>query len=387
MNSKPLAKLIFPKHARMQSTHHHFDQVLTKKHHNAIVVVLNRPKALNALNLPMVRHLLPLYEEWENDASVSAIVMKGEGRAFCAGGDIVHIYESGLNKTRDAQDFFFEEYLLNYRIGTLKTPHVAILNGITMGGGVGLSVHGSFRVATENTLFSMPETGIGFFPDVGGTYFLPRLNRSLGTFLALTGCRLKGKAIKAAGIATHFVPSSHIEQLEGEISEIKGKDASKVTHVLGKYAQPCHWGETDFSEDTLGMIERVFSKNSMEEIIEGLKNENSEFAAKQLATLHKNSPFSLKVTFEQMKRGKSLDLRQSLELEYAMSQNFMRGHDFYEGVRELLVTKSNSPQWKPSSLQQINNEQVQSYFHYPAGIKKLDLSKSYDYYRQLDSKL
>jgi len=268
--------------------------------------------------------------------------------------------------------FFFEEYQLNYLIGTLKTPHISILNGITMGGGVGISVHGKFRIATENTLFAMPETGIGFFPDVGGTYFLPRLHNSFGTFLALTGHKLKGKAVRAAGIATHFIPSSRINEAEEAISNIKRKNEDDVNHVLNTFSEQCQWGDTEFTPELLEKINAFYSKSSVEEILELLKGDPSEFAAQQLKTLKKMSPTSLKITLQQMQRGKNLSLKEALELEYAISQNFMNGHDFFEGVRSLLVTKTNNPQWNPSNIEGVGN--VDHYFNYSSDMTRLNLS-------------
>eukprot|EP00003_Mantamonas_plastica_P022486 TRINITY_DN3838_c0_g1_i3.p1 TRINITY_DN3838_c0_g1~~TRINITY_DN3838_c0_g1_i3.p1 ORF type:complete len:316 (-),score=68.62 TRINITY_DN3838_c0_g1_i3:427-1374(-) len=188
-------------------------EILEESNTNVKTFVLNRPKALNALNLPMVRTLTEQYKMWDQNPAANMIVLKATGeRAFCAGGDIRSIYDSvkGDNSGQNtlAQDFFKEEYQLNHLIGTLSKPHVALINGITMGGGVGLSVHGTFRVATENTMFAMPETAIGLFPDVGGSFFLPRLQGELGMFLALTGQRLKSSDVKHAGIATHFVPAA-----------------------------------------------------------------------------------------------------------------------------------------------------------------------------------
>eukprot|EP01126_Amoeba_proteus_P021381 TRINITY_DN2171_c0_g1_i1.p1 TRINITY_DN2171_c0_g1~~TRINITY_DN2171_c0_g1_i1.p1 ORF type:complete len:262 (+),score=35.35 TRINITY_DN2171_c0_g1_i1:83-868(+) len=218
------------------------DEVIVEKRGASVTVTMNRPKVLNSLSLDMVRYLTPLYTQWEEDPSVSSIILRGQGRAFCAGGDIVQIYESGKTGTSLSRDFFREEYVLNHLIGTLRTPHVAIIDGITMGGGVGLSVHGKFRVASDNTVFAMPETGIGFFPDVGGTYFLPRLKGALGMFLGLTGYRLKGKHVVCAGIGTHYVPTENLKELENSLSMLTSKDSQHVEELISKFSTPVDWG-------------------------------------------------------------------------------------------------------------------------------------------------
>jgi len=336
--------------------------VLVSKNHHSLVVTLNRPAALNALDLGMVNSLLSIYPESEIDPSVSNIVLKGQGgKAFCAGGDIVKIYESGLQGTSLCSDFFRKEYTLNHLIGSLQTPHIAILNGITMGGGVGVSVHGKFRVATETTLFAMPETGIGFFPDVGGSYFLPRLAGSLGMFLGLTGYRLKGKHVAAAGVATHFVSQADLPSLEEDLSKLDNKDPKNVATVLNKYQKTADWNDSELSPH-LELINQIFSLGSVEEIFSALLSSNSEFASSILQTLSKMSPTSLKVTHEQIRRGKSMSLAEALQMEFKMTGHFMKGHDFFEGVRELLVTKTKNQKWNPPTLEETDNEKVQQYF-------------------------
>ncbi|KAJ7371315.1 hypothetical protein OS493_026960 [Desmophyllum pertusum] len=200
------------RHLRMSSTSAETDaEILLEIKNKVGVITLNRPKALNALNLNMIRQMYPVLQKWDVDPAVSLVLIKGTGdRAFCAGGDVRAIAEAGKKGDSLTKVFFKEEYMLNYAIGTLQTPYVAFINGITMGGGVGLSVHGRFRVATERTVFAMPETAIGLFPDVGGGYALPRMKGKLGLYLALTGHRLKGYDVKHAGVATHFVTSEKV---------------------------------------------------------------------------------------------------------------------------------------------------------------------------------
>uniref|UniRef100_A0A8C8DRF1 3-hydroxyisobutyryl-CoA hydrolase n=1 Tax=Oryzias sinensis TaxID=183150 RepID=A0A8C8DRF1_9TELE len=285
-------------------------EVLLDKVGRAGVITMNRPKVLNALNLTMIRQILPQLKKWENDAETDIVIIKGAGgKAFCAGGDIRAVTEAGKVGDSLAQDFFREEYTLNNTIGSFKKPYIAFIGGITMGGGVGLSVHGRFRVATEKTLFAMPETAIGLFPDVGGGYFLPRLQGKLGLFLALTGFRLKGRDVQRAGVATHFVDSVKIPDLENELVDFKSPSDAEVTKVLSKM-----------------------------------------------------SPTSLKITYRQLQAGATLSLQEVLVMEYRLSQACMRGCDFYEGVRAVLVDKDQSPKWNPSTLEEVSEQSVDECF-------------------------
>ncbi|AWP12620.1 putative lanosterol synthase-like isoform 7, partial [Scophthalmus maximus] len=211
-------------------------EVLLEKVGRAGVITLNRPKVLNALNLTMIRQIYPQLRKWENDNDTDIVIIKGDGgKAFCAGGDIRAVTEAGKVGDSLAQDFFREEYILNDAIGSCRKPYIALIDGITMGGGVGLSVHGRFRVATEKTLFAMPETAIGLFPDVGGGYFLPRLRGRLGLFLALTGFRLKGRDVHRAGVATHFVESKKIPDMEKELVDLTSPSPEDISRVLDTY--------------------------------------------------------------------------------------------------------------------------------------------------------
>ncbi|KXJ18578.1 3-hydroxyisobutyryl-CoA hydrolase, mitochondrial [Exaiptasia diaphana] len=295
---------------------------------NVGLITLNRPKALNALNLSMIRKIYPVLKAWDQDPEVGLVIIKGTGeKAFCAGGDVRAIAEAGLRGEDLTKDFFREEYTLNYTIGTLQTPYVALINGITMGGGVGLSVHGHFRVATEKTLFAMPETAIGLFPDVGGGHALPRLEGCLGTFLALTGHRLKGIDVKHAGVATHFVTLDKLSELEESLH-----------------------GLSDFKLRTVkGLLDDFDSK-----------------------TINKMSPSSCKVTLRQLQNGGTMNLAECLQMEYRLSQRFMENEDFYEGIRAVLIDKDNSPTWSPNSLDKVSDEKVDSYF-LPLGPRELEL--------------
>ncbi|XP_049449279.1 3-hydroxyisobutyryl-CoA hydrolase, mitochondrial [Epinephelus fuscoguttatus] len=356
---------------RLQRIHGHMmssrvePEVLLERVGCAGVITINRPKVLNALNLTMIQQIYPQLKEWENDNETDIVIIRGSGgKAFCAGGDIRAVTEAGKVGDPLAEDFFREEYILNNAIGSCRKPYIALIEGITMGGGVGLSVHGRFRVATEKTLFAMPETAIGLFPDVGGGYFLPRLRGKLGLFLALTGFRLKGRDVQRAGVATHFVESKKIPDLEKELVDLKSPSAEDVSKVLDSYQnQSSLDSEKPFVLDKhMSDIDRLFSSSSVEGIVQNLKADGSEFANKQAETLSKMSPTSLKITYRQLQAGATLSLQDVLVMEYRLSQACMRGCDFYEGVRAVLVDKDQNPKWNPSTLEEVSEQAVEQCF-------------------------
>uniref|UniRef100_A0A4W4HGT7 3-hydroxyisobutyryl-CoA hydrolase n=1 Tax=Electrophorus electricus TaxID=8005 RepID=A0A4W4HGT7_ELEEL len=334
-------------------------EVLLERVGNAGVITLNRPKALNALNLNMIRHIYPQLKKWEEDSETDIVIIKGVGgKAFCAGGDIRAVTDAGKAGGPLAQDFFREEYILNNTIGTYKKPYVALIDGITMGGGVGLSVHGQFRVATEKTVFAMPETAIGLFPDVGGGFFLPRLRGKMGLFLALTGFRLKGRDVQRVGVATHFVQLDKVVALEKDLEDLTSPSVRDVADVLNSYQE-----QVDGTFHHLHVYAHVlFDARSVERILENLQKDGSAFAQKQAEILSKMSPTSLKLTFRQLQLGASLNLQEVLMMEYRLSQACMRGHDFYEGVRAVLIDKDQSPKWKPSNLAEVTEQYMDESF-------------------------
>ncbi|XP_057339589.1 3-hydroxyisobutyryl-CoA hydrolase, mitochondrial isoform X1 [Microplitis mediator] len=346
------------------------DDVLFKEIDDKGVVILNRPKQLNALNLSMVNKIYPKLKKWEDRKNL--VIIKGAGdRAFCAGGDVKYLTVA-LNEPnghKAGHDFFRAEYALDHLIGTYEKPFVAIINGITMGGGVGLSVHGKYRVATESTLFAMPETAIGLFPDVGGTYFLPRLKGKLGLYLGLTGQRLKGEDVKHAGIATHYVPSSKLEDLTQVLLESDDQD---VDEILESFESTV---ETEFSLDKfLPRIDKCFSADTIEGIIDNLKEDNTEWSKIVLENLQKMSPSSLKITKEALDRGKNLTFDECLKMEYRLAWRACdRSSDFYEGVRALLVDKDLNPKWNPPTLQEVTDKYVKSKFEPLAPEHELQL--------------
>lgn len=323
----------------MNSTHQTLtptdSEVVLERIGNKGIITLNRPKALNALNLSMINVIYPQLRKWEMDDTMKMVLIKGTGdRAFCSGGDVKTIAQKGRNDPYGV-DFFRNEYRLNNQIGSLSIPYVALLNGITMGGGVGLSVHGAFRVATEKAIFAMPETAIGFFPDVGGSHFLPRLPGKLGLFLALTGHRLEGRDLYKAGVATHFMSSARLPDLEKDLLRLENPNLQSIHQMLSKYQE--QWEAEHYKEFSLkpyiGRINSAFGASSVEGIVDNLKKDSSEWAKQQLERLQTFSPTSLKVTFEQMKLGSQLSLADCLRMEYKMSLNFLQNNDFFEGVR------------------------------------------------------
>lgn len=330
--------------------------VLATESSNKGMIIINRPKALNAINLEMVRKIYKHLKKCEK--SKSLMIIKGTGeKAFCAGGDVRALVDAG--PTEESKSFFREEYTTNALIGNYKIPYIAIIDGITMGGGVGLSVHGKYRVATDRTLFAMPETAIGLFPDVGGSYFLPRLQGKLGLYLGLTGYRLRGADVFHAGIATHFCESSKIPDLEAAL--LNCPDADDVPDLLQSFhSKP----EKPFSlQPVLEQINKNFAASSVEGILESLQNDDSDWAKKTLEVLCKVSPTSLKITYRQLELGSQLSLAQCLIMEYRLAVRHLEPKaDFKEGVRALLIDKDQSPKWKPATLAEVTEEHLQWFF-------------------------
>lgn len=325
-------------------------------------IVLNRPKALNALSLPMIRAFASALAGWEEDPGVRAVTVEGAGgRAFCAGGDVLAV--CGFQDTDSAlgADFFREEYRLNRRLRNYPKPVVAFLDGITMGGGVGLSVHGSHRVATGRTLFAMPETALGLFPDVGAGHFLPRLRGEFGTYLALSGARLGAGDCLAAGIATHaLAPDAAAEAAVAALAAMEGDDVDRaLAPHLGGAPPPTVLRRC-------GEIDRCFQADRVEEILEALAREGSAWGNETRAGLLEKSPTSMKITLRQLRMGRKADFDEELVTEYRMSQACVAGHDFPEGVRAALVDRDGSPQWSPGTLEEVGEDLVASHFAVPA---------------------
>ncbi|MEO9337254.1 enoyl-CoA hydratase/isomerase family protein [Mesorhizobium sp. SB112] len=329
------------------------------------VVTLTRPKALNALTHTMVKALSKALDAWQNDADVQAVVLRAEGRAFSAGGDILQVYHA-RNDAEPPAGFFADEYVLNASISRFEKPYVSLIDGIVMGGGFGISGHGSHRVMTENAQFAMPEVGIGFFPDVGGSFILPRLKGSFGIYLALTGNRIRYGDALWCGLATHAVASADLAALFDEICETGLPD-----RVLRNFAKN---PEREADEAVTHAITRHFSLGTLDEILKSLKDAaaSDEFAAATLATILKRSPTSLRVTFEQLRAGAMLEMDECMKMEFRILCRMLAGHEFYEGIRAAIVEKGATPQWKPAKIEDVSDREVHAYFE-PLGERELIL--------------
>lgn len=331
------------------------DEIRFERLGAAGVVTLTRPKALNALTHGMVLALERALDAWHQDDGVELVVVRAEGRAFCAGGDIVAVYRGG-KAGRPPVEFFADEYRLNTKIRAYGKPYVSLIDGIVMGGGFGISCHGSHRVVTENASFAMPECGIGFFPDVGGSFVLPRLHGAFGIYLALTGSRIRRGDLCRSGLATATADAASLPAILDAL--VRGEDVDATIAACSADAAP----ETD--ESTLHAIGRHFSLGSMRDIVSSLRaaEDTSEFAAGTLAALRTKSPTSLLVTFEQMEAGGMLSMEECMTMEFRILNRMLAGHDFYEGVRAALIDKDHAARWRPASLGEVGEDAVAAYF-------------------------
>ena len=331
-------------------------------------VLLNRPHALNAFTLPMYRQFDPMLRAWADDPEVHAVLIEGAGdRAFCAGGDVRAVYEAGKGIAGDpgfTSAFFAEEYRIIRRIHHYPKPYIAILDGITMGGGAGVSVNGAYRVATEKTMFAMPETSIGLFPDVGATRFLNLCPGQIGRHLGLSGVRLDAADALYCGFATHFVPRERAPELVAALAGTAwdaGRERAQVETLLDRFA-------ADPGPPPLAarraVIDRCFGSETVEAILDALaaETEDTAWAAETRALLLTKSPTSLRITLRQLVSGQGFDLEDALRLEYRLTQHVMAAHDFYEGVRAALVDKDQKPRWQPGSLAAVDEAMTAAYF-------------------------
>jgi enoyl-CoA hydratase len=336
--------------------------ILFERRGAAGLVTLNRPHALNAVSLAMVRALTRQLADWETDPEVArVIVTSNDTRAFSAGGDLRALYDLGrAGRYDEALGYFREEYALNARIKRYRKPYVALIDGIVMGGGVGISVHGSHRVAGDKFMFAMPEVGIGFFPDVGATFFLPRLPADLGTYCALTGERLNAADAVAAGVATHRVPSARFPDLIEALCRAVPLDAS-----LAACAQPAAHGPVASRRKA---IKTLFTGERVEDILAALEAEgatggpDAAFASAAAALIRTKSPTSLKIALAQTRRGSALDFAECMRTEFRIVSRVVRGHDFYEGIRAVIIDKDQRPRWRPSALAAVSAAEVERHF-------------------------
>ncbi|XP_072962613.1 3-hydroxyisobutyryl-CoA hydrolase 1-like isoform X1 [Typha angustifolia] len=345
------------------------DQVLIEENGYTRILTLNRPRQLNALSFPMIMQLLKHFTAYEDDPKVKLLIMKGKGRAFCAGGDVAAVARSITEDhwTLGAK-FFWNEFILNYIIATYGKPQVSILNGIVMGGGVGVSIHGRFRVVTENTVFAMPETALGLFPDIGASYFLSRLPGFFGEYVGLTGVRLDGAEMLSCGLATHFVHSTKLPSLEELLTKVDTSDPFAISGIIGKFSQHVPVKESS-AYNRLDIVDKCFSKRTVEEILFALEQEaihcKDEWIMVAIQSLKKASPISLKISLRSIREGRLQSVGQCLVREYRMCCNVLRGvlsKDFFEGCRAILVDKDRNPKWDPSKLELIDDKMVDKYF-------------------------
>ncbi|KAI7869753.1 ClpP/crotonase-like domain-containing protein [Spinellus fusiger] len=356
------------------------EEILCQSTEGVRSFILNRPKKLNALHLPMVQTMLPKLQAWENNQAVNVVLIKsGGGKGFCAGGDVKAVVDWVDEKNPKASAFFETEYQLDHFIATLATPFISVMDGITMGGGVGLSVHAPFRIATEKTLFAMPETAIGFLPDVGGSFFLPRLDGELGTYLGLTGQRLKASDVMYAGIATHYVPSSRLDELEKSLTKIDQRNHKAVNAAIEEYSADLDT-EPLFSlrGPVRAAIDRCFKHNTVEAILAAVEKEDSAWGKETLKLLQNMSPTSLKVSLHQLRKGAHLSIAQCFKMEFQLVQKFFRGHDFKEGVNAVLVSRT-QPEWQPATLDQVNDKTLLSEYFDSPSEQSLELLNTKDY--------
>lgn len=360
-------------------------------------IELNRPTKFNPLNGSMIRKIGPRLIEWQKSDMANVVVMKGAGKALCSGGDVAalatNIMSEGENGAKLADDYFALEYKLDHLIATYKKPYISFMDGFTMGGGVGLSIHAPFRIATERTIFAMPETTIGFFPDVGASFFLPRMPGAVGLYLAMTSEQLKGANVFYSGIATHYLHSTTLPLLETRLSELRFRDFDSMEKRLYLVNQAIEQYTTGLPHDVPMLlagdlrktIDRCFSRNSVQAILEALQQELSgpfeEWAHKTLETLSARSPTSLHVTFEQMRQGRNWSIAETFKREHQIAAKFMRHHDFVEGVDAQLIRKDKTPQWQPARLADITDHKTltKPFFEISPDTAPLELLTDDDY--------
>ena len=323
------------------------------------VVTLNRPQALNAVTHDMVRALRSALDDWADDPAITRVVIQAAGgRAFSAGGDIRALTDLGkTGKIDEAVQFWRDEYPLNACIKNYRKPYIALIDGIVMGGGVGISIHGSHRVAGDKFKFAMPEVGIGFFPDVGATWFLPRMPGELGAYCALTGERFKTDDACAVGVATHRVPTARFQTLlEGLCGNVS------VDALLAAFAEPAGKGPI---VSRRAAIDRLFTGDRVEDILHALDNETGEhadWACATAAVIRTKSPLSLKLALAQVRRGKAWDFATCMQAEFRIVSRVIRSHDFYEGVRAVIIDKDNKPRWQPATLDTVAAADIERHF-------------------------
>jgi len=333
------------------------EDVLTRIEGRVGRITLNRPKALHALNLVMCQAMTQALLDWREDPAIELVLFDHTGeRGFCAGGDIRMLAESGAGDGKAAREFFFVEYRLNHLLFEYPKPVVVIMDGVTMGGGVGLSMPARYRVATERTTFAMPETGIGLFPDVGGGWFLPRMPGHIGTWLALTGARIKAADCELVGVATDYVQSADVDALKAAIIAAPADVEAALVRFEADAGRPPVAQHQD-------EIEKAFGRETLEEILAALKASGSDWAQEQLKVMATKSPQTMKVALRQLRIGGKLEsFAENMTMEYRIGARVVQRHDFIEGVRAVIVDKDHAPNWNPPTPEGVTETMLDAIF-------------------------
>lgn len=341
-------------------------EILTSVSAGLARITLNKPETLHALNGHMVANMIQALLLWREDASVTAVLIDHAPgtRGFCAGGDIRMLAESGKGDGVEARRFFYTEYQLNHLLFTYPKPVIALIDGVTMGGGVGISMPAKFRIATENTTYAMPETGIGLFPDVGGGWYLPRKPGQIGMWLALTGARIKAADCLIAGVATHYMPTEILGAARAQIAGAAQTHEPERALSSGLEALSESAGKPkELTPENIERINRVFAGDSVEAIIAALEGDGSDWAQAQLKTLATKSPQTLKVAFRQLREGARMQsFAENMVQEFRIAARVVQRHDFIEGVRALIVDKDNKPFWDPPTLAGVTDAMLDEIF-------------------------
>jgi enoyl-CoA hydratase len=338
------------------------DEILFDSIGSAAVIRLNRPRALNSLNLPMVHAMKPALEQFAEDSAISCVILVGEGdRGLCAGGDVRAIHDLGRANDPEVTRFWREEFPVNYTISRYPKPYVALMDGIVMGGGVGVASHGRYRIVTERTKLAMPETGIGYVPDVGATWLLSRAPGEAGTWMGLTGEIVDAADAIFAGFADYHVPSDRLGDVTDALGRLKpGASVEDVAALIEEFATSA--GESRLATHR-ALIDQAFGFDTVEEIVAALERQEGEFAVGTRATIAKRSPTSLKLALRLLRLGAgSASLIECLEREFTVASELLRQHDFYEGVRAAIIDKDRNPQWRPATLAEVTETELDRYF-------------------------
>lgn len=347
-------------------------ELLVEQKNNIVFLKINRPKTLNAININIIRALNDILDYCAINDDIVAIIIEGEGRAFSSGGDIVGAYKAKQNGDNFV-DFFLQEYLFNIKLHNFSKPYISFYDGIVMGGGIGNSIYGSYRIATENTLWAMPEASIGFFTDVGASYFTQKLDLYLALYICLTGARLKAADSIALGFATHYINSQKIEEFKNELMlNLQNKkwniDTTNVFSIINETLKSYKTTleKTSFTEDKIKLLEKCFTSTNVQDILNKLsieQKQNNKFASDILESFNLASPLSLLIIFKHISESRGLTLEECIKKDNIIMSNMLDDSDFYEGVRAILIDKDKNPNWRYKNINDIDETIVANYFN------------------------